>query len=515
MTAAGSSAAQRVALYLRVSTTRQAQHDVSIPDQRQQGEAWCAAHGHQLIDTFVDAGVSATSDRRPEFQRLIEAASVRHAPFDIILVHSFSRFFRDHFELEFHIRRLARNGVKLISITQAVGDDPMHVMMRRVMTLFDEYQSRENGKHTLRAMKENARQGFWNGSLPPIGYRIVEAERRGAKVKKTLAIDPMHADTVRLIYRLALSGDGTTGPMGVKAIVGYLNDRRIFTRDGGRWGVDQIHAILTRTTYVGQHRFNKRGKDSTRKADGEVITVAVPPLVDQATFVAVKTLLRDRNPKALAPHLISSPNMLTGLLHCAQCGGLMTMRTGKAGRYRYYACQKTARTDTVRCTGIAIPIDALDTLVAQHMMERLLDRKRIERILTTILERRQALIARDGAGRLDEVTRRGEEVRMRLERLRKAIEIGALDLEDRSLQERLAYLRALQARTAEEVVSLQAELDRAGAMTVSASMLSAVIKMAGQRLFERGDGFRREYASAFAGRIVAEADKVRITCTLS
>lgn len=190
MTAARSSAAQRVALYLRVSTTRQAQHDVSIPDQRQQGEAWCAAHGYELVDTFVDAGVSATSDRRPEFQRLIEAASRRPAPFDTILVHSFSRFFRDHFELEFHIRKLARNGVKLISITQAVGDDPMHIMMRRVMTLFDDYQSRENGKHTLRAMKENARQGFWNGALPPIGYRIVEAEKRGAKVKKTLAIDP-------------------------------------------------------------------------------------------------------------------------------------------------------------------------------------------------------------------------------------------------------------------------------------------------------------------------------------
>jgi site-specific DNA recombinase len=186
-------------------TTRQAQHDVSIPDQRQQGEAWCAAHGYELVDTFVDAGVSATSDRRPEFQRLIEAASERPAPFDIIVVHSFSRFFRDHFELEFHIRRLARNGVKLISITQAVGDDPMHIMMRRVMTLFDEYQSRENGKHTLRAMKENARQGFRYGAFPPIGYRIVEAERRGAKVKKTLAIDPMHADTVRMIYRLALS----------------------------------------------------------------------------------------------------------------------------------------------------------------------------------------------------------------------------------------------------------------------------------------------------------------------
>lgn len=31
----------RAALYLRVSTARQAEHDVSIPDQRKQGEAYC------------------------------------------------------------------------------------------------------------------------------------------------------------------------------------------------------------------------------------------------------------------------------------------------------------------------------------------------------------------------------------------------------------------------------------------------------------------------------------------
>jgi len=47
----------------------------------------------------------------------------------------------------------------------------------------------------MRALKENARQGFWNGSLPPIGYRTVAAEQRGAKVKKKIQIDPLHADT--------------------------------------------------------------------------------------------------------------------------------------------------------------------------------------------------------------------------------------------------------------------------------------------------------------------------------
>lgn len=152
--------ALRAALYLRVSTARQAEHDVSIPDQKRQGEAYCQQRGYQLVETFVEPGASATNDKRPEFQRMIEAGTSKPAAFDIVVVHSFSRFFRDHFELEFYVRKLAKNGVKLVSITQEMGDDPMHVMMRQIMALFDEYQSKENAKHVLRALKENARQGF-------------------------------------------------------------------------------------------------------------------------------------------------------------------------------------------------------------------------------------------------------------------------------------------------------------------------------------------------------------------
>ena len=149
----------RAALYLRVSTARQAEHDVSIPDQRRQGEGYCTSRGYRLVETYVEPGASATNDRRPEFQRMIEAGISKPAPFDVVVVHSFSRFFRDHFELEFYVRKLARNGIKLVSITQEMGDDRMHVMMRQIMALFDEYQSKENAKHVLRALKENARQG--------------------------------------------------------------------------------------------------------------------------------------------------------------------------------------------------------------------------------------------------------------------------------------------------------------------------------------------------------------------
>jgi site-specific DNA recombinase len=160
---------------------RQVEHEVSITDQKRQHVSWCASRGYDLVEIFIEAGASAANDRRPEFQRKIEAGTAKPPAFDVVVVHNFSRFFRDHFELGFYVSKFAKNGVKLVSITQEMGDDPMHVMMRQIMALFDECQSKENAKHVLRAMNENVRQGFWNGALPPIGYSIVAAEERGSK----------------------------------------------------------------------------------------------------------------------------------------------------------------------------------------------------------------------------------------------------------------------------------------------------------------------------------------------
>jgi site-specific DNA recombinase len=137
-----------------------------------------------------------------------------------------SRFFRDGFTMEMYIRKLAKAGVRLVSITQELGDDPAQVMMRQIIGLFDEYQSRENGKHVRKAMVENARQGFYNGSPVPLGYKTVEVDKRGARIKKKLAVDPVEAETVKLIFRLYRQGDGTSGPLGVKNLTSWCPLRR-------------------------------------------------------------------------------------------------------------------------------------------------------------------------------------------------------------------------------------------------------------------------------------------------
>ena len=499
----------RAALYLRVSTARQAEHDVSIPDQKRQGEAYCEARGLQLVETFIEPGASATNDRRPEFQRMIEAGTSKPAPFDVVVVHSFSRFFRDHFELEFYVRKLAKNGVKLVSITQEMGDDPMHVMMRQIMALFDEYQSKENAKHVMRALKENARQGFWNGSLPPIGYRTVAAEQRGAKTKKKLEIDPLHADTVRLIYRLALEGDGTTGQMGVKNIVSYLNSRRIFTRDGGRWGIGQVHRILTRRTYMGEHEFNKRSKTKELKPVSEIVTVPVPPIIDKETFEAVQKLLKARNPKVMPARVISGPTMLTGLIHCAKCGGAMTIRTGKGGRYRYYACSMKARQGPTACEGMAVPMEKLDDLVVNHLEKQLLQPERLETVLAAALDRREEHAERRRE-HIAELNKRAAESELRLKRLYDAIEAGIADLDDPALKDRIDGLKAIRDQAKADADRAQAMLQNTGQKAVTPQMLRKFASTARDRIRLEGGGYRRDHLRALAQRVEVADGEVRI-----
>jgi DNA invertase Pin-like site-specific DNA recombinase len=45
-----------VALYAQVSTSKQAEKDLSIPDQLSQMRAWCRAFGHSVGAEYVEPG---------------------------------------------------------------------------------------------------------------------------------------------------------------------------------------------------------------------------------------------------------------------------------------------------------------------------------------------------------------------------------------------------------------------------------------------------------------------------
>jgi hypothetical protein len=107
--------------------------------------------------------------------------------------------------------------------------------------------------------------------------------------------------------------------------------------------IGPLHQILTRATYKGMHRFNRKvWKTREAKPEAEQVAVAVDPISDEATFDSVQAMLKAKNPRAMPPRVVTGPILLTGIATCASCSGGMTLRTGKSGRYRYYTCATCA-----------------------------------------------------------------------------------------------------------------------------------------------------------------------------
>ena len=493
---------KKAALYLRVSTTRQAEKDLSIPDQRRQAEAYCQRKGWKVACEFVEPGASATDDKRPAFQKMVEEASVRPATFDVIIVHSFSRFFRDAYQFEFYRRKLAKQGVEVISITQELGTDPMGDMVRQILNLFDEYQSKETAKHVLRAMKENTRQGFWNGAQPPYGYKAVAVDVRSDVIKKRLAIEPTEAEVVKQIFDHYQHGKG------VRVIVDILNGKGLRTRSGKLFHSSLVHKILTNTACKGIHHFNKRNhKTRTLKPVEEWVPLETPIIIEPQVFDVVQQMLANHRPSVTPPRIVNGPTLLTGLAKCASCGGGMTLRTGKSGRYRYYTCNSRSTKGPQGCGGRSVPMEKLDELILSELEQTFFQRDRIKVIINELVRRRSG---KADDGHLEEKRLRSElrAVELKIDRLMDAVADGLVGNSD-SFKAKLASFEQQRDELIRQT-SVRKRSDNLPAVPLSDKNIDRFTKSVRLKLRDRDSNFRKRYLNLFVDRIEVDDTEVRI-----
>ncbi len=78
-----------VALYVRVSTDKQAEFGMSLDAQTAELERYCSERGWDVAETFVDAGFSGKDTDRPAFKRMI--ARIKEGGVDAIAVTKLDR----------------------------------------------------------------------------------------------------------------------------------------------------------------------------------------------------------------------------------------------------------------------------------------------------------------------------------------------------------------------------------------------------------------------------------------
>ena len=187
----------------------------------------------------------------------------------------------------------------------------------------------------------------------------------------------------------------------------------------------------------------------------------------------------------------------------------MTLRTGKNGRYRYYACSIRARQGETGCKGRAIPMDKLDRIVVSHIEERVLDPERIEDVLASLLDRRQESVERRSQ-HIAELNQRAAEADMRLKRLYDAIEAGSLDPAEAALGERIAGLTALRDQARADAERTEAMLKSSAHQGLTGAAVRELASEARTRLRLGKGGYRREHVRAFAQHVEVADDAIYI-----
>ena len=133
-------------IYARYSSDNQ--REESIDGQIRECKAFAKRNGIDIIGSYIDRAFSAKTDARPDFQRMIKESASK--AFDVVIVWKLDRFARDRYDSAYYKRVLRKNGVKVVSATEAISEGAEGILLESLLEGVAEYYSVELAEKTLR-----------------------------------------------------------------------------------------------------------------------------------------------------------------------------------------------------------------------------------------------------------------------------------------------------------------------------------------------------------------------------
>ena len=353
---------KRAVAYARFSSDLQ--REESIEAQTRAIQQYCDANGFVLLTVFADRGISGTSDKRPEFQKMILTAT--KGDVDAVIVHKLDRFARNRYDSAFYKNILKKNNVKLISVLENLQDSPESVILESVIEGMNEYYSLNLSREVRKGLQENALECKVTGGPPALGYSV---DRNTQKY----IINEYEAEAVRLIFRMYLEGYSYT------EIIDTLNTKGYHTRRGIPFAKNSLYAILRNERYTGVYIYVK---DSTKNPKGKyvrhgeydpdaVIRIpgGIPTIISEDDFHRVQAKMKERQHKA-AKFSAKQEYLLSGKIYCGECGSPYAGNSRKPRPdhplYISYKCTRRNQRDT-KCNNPEINRDKLERLVLERL----------------------------------------------------------------------------------------------------------------------------------------------------
>lgn len=317
----------KAVIYCRVSTEEQTKN-LSLSTQQKACADYCARHGLDVDEVFVEQGESAKTTNRPEFQKLLAYCRENKGRVQCVVVYNLSRFARNaHNHLA--VRALLSGfGVSLRSVNEAIDESSTGKFLESVLAAVAQLDNDMRAERTTAGMKAALEKGRWT-HCAPIGYR----NATGKDGTPTLIPDPERAPLVRKAFEFYATGLHTK-----RDVLRMVNNEGLRTvRSNKRITAQNFDQMLRNPLYAGWLvGFN-----------GSVRTRAnFEPLVTEETFDRVQAILDGRRP-TVTPHVRNHPDFpLRHFVRCGYCDRPLTgsKSTGRKGvRYGYYHCPECGK----------------------------------------------------------------------------------------------------------------------------------------------------------------------------
>ncbi|UXV29470.1 cassette chromosome recombinase CcrB [Mammaliicoccus sciuri] len=370
---------KRVGIYVRVSTEMQSTEGYSIEGQINQIKEYCQFHHFEVTDIYADRGISGKSMNRPELQRMLHDAN--EGLIDCVMVYKTNRLARNTSDLLKIVEDLHRQNVEFFSLSERMEvNTSSGKLMLQILASFSEFERNNIVENVFMGQTRRAQEGYYQGNIP-LGYDKIPDN------KHELMINQHEANIVKYIFESYAKGHG------YRKIANALNHKGYVTKKGNPFSINSITYILVNPFYIGKIQFakykdwnEKRRKGLNDKpiiADGKH-----PPIISQELWDKVQSRKKQVSQKPQVHG--KGPNLLTGIIHCPQCGAPMaasnttnTLKDGTKKRIRYYSCSNFRNKGSKVCSANSVRADVIE----KYVMDQILEIVKSDKVINKVLER--------------------------------------------------------------------------------------------------------------------------------
>ena len=431
------------ALYCRLSRDDNMDNESnSISNQKKILQKAAKDKGYTDTIFFVDDGITGTTMKRPGFQKMI--AAIEAGYISAVFVKDLSRLGRNYIEVgKLTEEFFPLHDVRLVAVSDGVDSDEGEDDFTPFKNIMNEYYAKDISKkrRIVNKMKGNAGIPL---SPPPYGYI------KNPDDPRFWVVDPVAADVVRRIYRMALEGYGlaeTAAALGADGIVNptYYWRSKGTSRGGSKstleptkWGHTTIKKILTTQEYCGDvinfKSYSKSYKMKRRIENPEenraIFLNVHEAIIDRPTWEKVQALKAGTRRKR--PTVTQEPSAFSGVMKCPECGGNLNFHFNQNNHdIKFFSCQNH-NSGLRKCSSTHyIRLDFLEQVVLYEVKRLACFASEYENEFIKAMIGRSAKVAENTALRkqreLDALTARDRELDMLFERLYEDNVAGKID----------------------------------------------------------------------------------------